>query len=156
MSKYKFNPLLEEQIMRRGVTVGLPLFEQPKDTADQDTRHLPHWVWDGSGIKAEIYNKLKHCRKWKQNQLEVMQAMITLGGSATDNELKEVTELEINIVTARRNDLVQLGLVTSFPDNAKPKKSNGEPQVKKKLGPHGVANTLWFVNFKNLYNRLFS
>lgn len=147
---YKHNPWLRERINNKGITDGLPLFEQNKTP----TNKIPHWIWDGSRIKAEVYDKLKNSDKWVKDQLQVLCCMIELGGSATDNEIKEASGLEINIVTGRRNDLVKMGYVTSYPDHSK-KDKDGKPGVKKKLGPKGVANTLWFVDFKKIYSTIF-
>lgn len=132
---FRTNLHKQEWIERVGVTAGLPLFEQKIEPSYK----LPDWIWDGSDIKNEIYRSLKE--KFAEDAVEYLRGIIFLGGSATDHEVKDILNWPLHIVSARRNDLKKLGLIVSYPD-------------KNKVGPAGVLNTIWFVNFQNLRNIL--
>lgn len=134
-NKYKQNALADDQ------TAGLPLFD-PAATSPlipllRKEREivLPNWIWDGSGIKAEVYKRCKD--NFAEDALEYLSALIKLGGSATDHEVKNYLKWDLHIVSARRNDLKKFGVIESY-------------DGKKKPGPFGVPNTIWFVNFRNL------
>ena len=135
---YQRNPEYIDRIERFGQTAGLPLFEQ-----QPQRKPIPQWLWNGNGLSAEAHKRIKNSVTQNQNLLKVLEAILTLGGSATDREIQELTGLEINIITARRNDLKKLGWVTSYPD-------------KKKKDPEtGANNTLWFADFNKIYNTIY-
>lgn len=136
---YKRNINKEEMIQRCGITAGLPLFNQEKEIPKIQ---YPDWLWSGNGIKAEIYNKFKN--KFAEDSLEYLRALINLGGRATDHEIKEYfgddEKWPLHIVSARRNYFTKAPffLVQSFPKQ-------------EMIGPRGRPNTIWFVNYKNLF-----
>lgn len=139
----------ERLIRKHGVTYGLPLFEtspalssspQPSPQRGEGVG-MPDWIWSGSGVKAEVFELLKN--KFNQDAIEYLKAIVSIGGRATDHEVKEKINSDrfpLHIVAARRNHWVghPYYIIESFPGQ-------------KKKGPHGVANTIWFVNFKNLF-----
>ncbi|MCF8261582.1 MAG: hypothetical protein K9J12_12465 [Melioribacteraceae bacterium] len=137
---YERNEYKDELILLQGQTEGLPLFEQEK--LNSTTVQHPDWLWSGNSIKAEIYNKMKE--KFALDSLIYLNALVQLGGAATDHEIKElfsdVEKWPLHIVAARRNYFTKspFYLVESFPG-------------KTKLGPSGKPNTIWYLNYKNLY-----
>jgi len=137
---YRHNTFKEEMINRNGITWGLPLFEnKPSDCK------IPDWIWNGNSIKAEIYSKMKE--KFAEDSLEYLNAIIALGGAATDHEVKDYFNDEekwpLHIVSARRNYFKghPFYIITSYPGKTKP-------------GPKGKPNTIWYVDFKQLYRLL--
>jgi hypothetical protein len=131
-----------------GVTTGCPLFDSAKSSMPEEKnpgvfiKH-PDWLWNGNGIKAEVYNKLKD--KFAEDSFEYLNALIMLGGRATDHQVKEYFNNDdkwgLHIVSARRNyfTMAPFYLIQSFPGQ-------------KTMGPKGMPNTIWFINYKNLYN----
>lgn len=137
MSYLKPNPLKENLINKYGQTFGLPLFEDKAQyKASPTQRNLPNWIWDASGVKAEVYNKLKG--HLAESRLKVIMAMLKLGGAATDEEIHEQSGLRLSSVNARRNELITLGVIYSF-------------NYVKKLGSSGVPNTVWHLNLNKLH-----
>lgn len=145
---WKRNILKEEYIERCGVTAGLPLFESAKDCHTEQSRsmtadvRLPDWIWTGSGIKAEVYHKMKN--KFAEDSLIYLRALIQLGGKATDHEVKEffndAEKWPLHIVSARRNYFTgdPYYAIKSYPN-------------KTVIGPKGKPNTIWFLDFTRLY-----
>ncbi len=150
------NKAKEGWIERCGVTVGLPLFESAKYAGKRaeskviSESHLdklsvisiPDWIWSGSGIKAEVYHKMKN--KFAEDSLLYLIAILQLGGKATDHQVKDyfndAGQWPLHIVSARRNYFCcgENPVITSYPG-------------KTVIGPKGKPNTVWFVNFKNLH-----
>lgn len=103
---------------------------------------MPDWIWTGSEIKASVYQSMKE--QFAEDSFEYLKAIIKLGGSATDHDVKEffndVEKWPLHIVAARRNYFTgsPYYLIESFPG-------------RNKIGPKGKPNTIWYVNFKNLY-----
>lgn len=141
MPTVKLNEKKRDLIERFGQTAGLPLFDEPAMAIKKNIGNYPTWLCTGTSVKAEVWDKIKDSEKLNENAWIVLNAMINHGGHLTDNEIEEVTGLRINIITARRNNLIEVGLVTGFPDITKIAKS-------------GKPNKIWHVNFKNLYNRI--
>ena len=145
---YRQNENKMDMINRFGETYGLPLFTQPhpnpspKERGFGDNIKLPDWIWNGSDIKAAVYNAMKD--QFAEDAFEYLKAIIKLGGRATDHDVKEyfkdVEKWPLHIVAARRNYFTgsPYYLIESFPGQ-------------NKIGPKGKPNTIWFVNFKNLY-----
>ncbi len=145
---WKRNISKEEYLERCGVTAGLPLFESAKDCHTEHSRsmtdnfRLPDWIWTGTGIKAEVYHKMKD--KFAEDSLLYLRAIIQLGGKATDHEVKEFfndpEKWPLHIVSARRNYFTgdPRHLIKSFPN-------------KTVMGPLGKPNTIWYVDFTRLY-----
>jgi hypothetical protein len=135
---YQHNLHKEEMIQLRGITADLPLWNQEVEIPK--IQH-PDWLWSGNDIKAEVYNKMKS--KFADDSLAYLKALIILGGQATDHEIKSYFNDEENwplsIVSARRNYFkdAPFYIVSSYPG-------------KKKMGPKGSPNTIWFINYKNL------
>jgi hypothetical protein len=131
-----------------GITTGCPLFDSAKSSMPAEKnpgvfiKH-PDWLWNGNGIKAEVYNKLKG--KFAEDSFEYLNALIMLGGRATDHQVKgyfnDDDKWGLHIVSARRNYFTKAPfyLIESFPGQ-------------KTMGPKGMPNIIWFVNYKNLYN----
>ncbi|MGK9477889.1 hypothetical protein [Melioribacter sp. OK-6-Me] len=129
---FKQNMRKLERIQRFGVTVDLPLFNQ-KDVPEK--KKLPAWIWDGKGISRRAYDAFKS--QFAQKEIEYLRAVLELGGEATDNEIVEILGWPPGYVSARRNALKELGVIVSY--------------GKTKLGPSGVRNTVWSINFQKLY-----
>jgi len=131
-----------DRINRFGITADLPLFNQEKDVPPFQR---PAWLFNGNDIKAEIYHKMKN--EFAENALTYLNAVLNLGGKATDHQVKEFLDdperWPLHIVSARRNDLTKepFYIITSYPGQT----------VK---GPKGKNNVIWFVNYKNLFNLL--
>lgn len=136
-------------IDRFGETYGLPLFSTqetsppaPLLSKERGVMKLPDWLWNGNDIKAAVYNAMKD--QFAEDSFEYLKALIRLGGRATDHDVKEffndVEKWPLHIVAARRNYFTgsPYYLIESFPGQ-------------NKIGPKGKPNTIWFVNFKNLY-----
>ncbi|MBI1936690.1 MAG: hypothetical protein HYS25_01055 [Ignavibacteriales bacterium] len=136
---YHINEHKEERIRRLGITADLPLWNQEPSFPKVQQ---PDWLWSGTGIKAELYNKLKD--KFAEDSFEYLNALIILGGKATDHEVKEHfndnEKWALHIVSARRNYFTKepFYLVTSYPGQ-------------EVIGPKGRQNTIWFLNYKNLF-----
>lgn len=132
----------EEMIAQHGITWNLPLFQNMPAVQHSS---VPNWVWNGTSIKAEIFHKMKE--KFAEDSLEYLNAIIALGGKATDHEVKEYFNDEskwpLAIVSARRNYFKNhpFYIITSYPG-------------KTQLGPKGKPNTIWFVDFKQLFTLL--
>lgn len=145
---WKRNIAKEEYLERCGITAGLPLFESIKESKSPYLREgakgmgLPDWIWTGSDIKAEIYNKMHN--KFAQDSLLYLHAIIRLGGKATDHEVKEyfndADKWPLHIVSARRNYFTgdPFYIIKSYPGL-------------KKMGPKGSPNIIWCVDFAKLY-----
>jgi len=133
---YSKNKKKEKFLNKHGNTAGLPLFDQ-----NNPALNWPDWIWNGNDVKAEAYELMQE--KFKNiGMLEYIRTMIKLGGAATDNEVKANSDLEINIITARRKNGQEQGLVKSF---------NGS----KKIGPFGVSNKIWYLNYKGLHTIMY-
>jgi len=145
---WKKNIVKSDRIKKFGQTIDLPLFNQdlslpkPSDDKTPEEIKIPDWIWDGSSVKAEVYNKMKE--KFAEDSLLYLRAIITLGGKATDHEVAEYfndwQQWPLHIVSARRNYWTgsPYYVIQSFPDRTK-------------QGPRGRPNTIWYVNFSNLY-----
>jgi len=145
-----------------GAGYGLPLFNQKDDpkksgratrlSSSKSCRDLPDWICDASGIKAEIYNKMKN--KFAADSLEYLNAVLNLSGSATDHEVKEYfgddDRWPLHIVSARRNYFKNdpFYIIVTYPDKNNPGKPVSKP------GPQGKPNTVWYVDFKRLFTLL--
>lgn len=136
---WKANEAKKQMVMELGVTAGLPLFNDVPLKAS--TKRLPDWIWDGTGIKARVFDELK--KKFQQDSFEYLAAVIELGGSATDHEVKDYfndpDKWGLHIVSARRNYWCGAPryVVQSYPGREKP-------------GPKGKLNTIWYINFLQL------
>jgi hypothetical protein len=148
---YKPNLLKEELIGLHGAGYGTPLFSQQKELPAAH-KLLPDWICDASGIKAEIYNKMKN--KFAEDSLEYLNAVLNLGGSATDHDVKSYFDNEdkwpLHIVSARRNYFKNdpFYIIVTYPDKNNPGKPVSKP------GPQGKPNTVWYVDFKRLFTLL--
>ena len=137
---FKRNLLKEEMIGIHGEGYGLPLFGQSSEPSKCVA--MPDWIWDGNGVKAPVYYTMKE--KFAEDSFEYLHALLYLGGSATDHEVKDyfgdADRWPLHIVSARRNYFCgePLNIVKSYPDQTK-------------MGPKGKPNTIWFVDFKQLY-----
>ncbi len=103
MARFRRNKLVGE-ILARDNTAGLPLWDHAVAAT------APRKVPTGDGTRNASYAKTIE-EGITESQQEVLNALRTLG-SASDRDVRQFTGLDINIVTARRNDLVDLGLVT--------------------------------------------
>ncbi len=136
---YRVNADKIERIQRFGITADLPLFNQPQDVP---TIQHPNWLWSGTGLKADIYNKLKE--KFAEDSFLYLNALIILGGKATDHQVKEYfsdpEKWPLHIVSARRNYFTKAPwyLVKSYPGQ-------------EIIGPSGRPNTVWSIDYKNLF-----
>lgn len=120
-------------IAQFGQAAGTPLFDSA------GSWWLPDWIWNGNDVKAEIFYKMQE--KFAADALTYLQALIKIGGSATDHEMKDhfndVEKWPLHIVSARRNYFKKSGIVECY--------------GKTKMGPKGKPNFIWHVNFRNLY-----
>lgn len=135
MPSFKINEKKRDLINRHGETFGLPLFDKSA------SGYYPNWLCTGSSVKAEVWSKIKNTERLNEDAWKILNTMINRGGHLTDNEIEEATGFRINIITGRRNDLCEAGLVTGLPP-------------KTKTGKSGRPNKVWHVNYKNLYNRI--
>jgi len=126
---------MEEMIGVHGAGYGTPLFLQ-KDEAPVIHHSLPSWIWNGHEVSQEALLKFENHLAAKE--IDYLNAVLNLGGNATDNEVAEYKNWESGFVSARRNALMKVGIIVSYPD-------------KFKIGPSGIKNTLWFVEFKKLF-----
>ena len=119
------------RIQEKGVTVDLPLFNQPKDTLPSavNTEIMPAKIYISDETKAAAYQAIQP--SVRKSQWKVFSALCQLV-RATDRQIKDATGLEINVVCGRRNELVKLGLVVPC----------GETP-----GSAGVLNTLWTIDW---------
>ncbi|MBX3008645.1 MAG: hypothetical protein KF816_11550 [Melioribacteraceae bacterium] len=135
---FKQNAHKKELISKFGITHDLPLFNQEKEVPK--IQH-PDWLFNGNDIKAEIYHKMRE--KFADDAFVYLNALITLGGRATDHQIKDYLNDESNwplhIVSARRNYFTNAPfyLVQSFPGQTI-------------IGPKNRPNIIWFLNYKNL------
>ncbi|HOJ19573.1 MAG TPA: hypothetical protein PLT92_13510 [Ignavibacteriaceae bacterium] len=136
---YKENTLKRERIDRFGITVDLPLFNQEKSVPVK-YENLPDWVFSGSEFSQLAYNKFE--KHFADQQIEYLNAILQLGGKATDNEVQlffnDPIKWPSSKISARRNALIGLGIIYSTPVS----------QIK---GPFGSPNSVWSVNYKKLY-----
>lgn len=147
-SNSKYNKLAEMIEERGDQSLGLPLFEQTTTY-----KNLPKWIADGSGVKAEVYERIKKHISTTADLILVMEALLTNGGNATDYEIEQLTGLPINVITARRNDWMELGVVSSKVDW---QNSTDEKKVPiKRKGKSNIKVTVWFVDFKKLQELLY-
>jgi len=123
-----------ERINRFGITVDLPLFNQ-HDEVQAKYKTLPSWIWDGKEISRQALDIFRE--QFAQKEIEYLNAVLKLGGEATDNEIVEMLGWPPGYVSARRNALKHLGIIVSY--------------GKTKTGPSGVRNIVWSINFKKLY-----
>lgn len=133
---FKHNPQMEE-VLFKNPTYGLPLFDSCRENAAK-CKSLPAWIWDGTGIKAEVHVKMKSV--FCDSRLQVLRAFMDLG-KATDNEVAEYLSIRINCITGRRKELQKTGVIFSA----------GE----KVIGPFGQPNTVWYVDYEKLKGVLF-
>lgn len=132
---YKKNAERFCRIQEHGVTVDLPLFNQPpaeKPDPKITTEHMPQRVFVSDETKAAAYETMKNflpLQRWK-----VFSALAQLM-KATDRQIQAATGLDINLVCGRRHELVQSGLVVPA----------GET-----VGKKGLMNTLWQINWKKV------
>lgn len=124
---WKRNALKEERIARVGVTVDLPLFGWAHSLPEPPSR-----IQDASAVKARALEMLKG--RLPDNRLKVLDAVFDLQ-PATDRDIADWLGWEINRVTGRRRELVQLRFVESC----------GE-----RPGRYRAANTLWRININTL------
>jgi hypothetical protein len=157
---FKPNPAKEDLIIKYGETYGLPLFDQDREIVVMKSRNsgsrysnLPDWIWTGNSVKAEVFREMKD--KFADDSLLYLRAIIELGGSATDHEVKEYfndsDKWPLHIVSARRNYFMDKQFIKAF----------NEPIIKSypykyKTGPKGKPNTIWFVDFKQLYKIIYN
>ena len=116
---------------------------KPKVLAKKPTITIPGWLLDGKEISAQVYYSMQD--KFAEDSLKYLEALISLGGCATDHEIKEyfndIEKWPLHIVAARRNYFTKapFDIVRTYPGQTI-------------MGPKGKPNTLWFINFKNLYH----
>ena len=157
------NPTKEDLIALHGQGYGTPLFDQIgeqtavfKSSGEKQNKTLPatkmpDWIWTGKSVKAEVYNKMKD--KFAEDSLVYLNAIIKLGGKATDHEIKnffdDADKWPLHIVSARRNYFMNKDFLQRY----------GNPIIKsypgyKKPGPKGSPNIIWCVDFTQLYSIL--
>lgn len=123
------------EIQEHGVTVDLPLFNQPaaeKPEPKITTERMPKRVLISDETKAaafEAARKFIPLQRWR-----IFSALTQLI-EATDRQVQAATGLDINIVCARRRELVQAGLVEKA----------GET-----IGGKGLINTTWRINWNKV------
>lgn len=144
------NILKQERIARFGQTVDLPLFNQseeslPMGKGKRDGLHqnLPDWIWNGKEMSQKALAKFE--KHLAEKEIEYLNAVLSLGGSATDNEVAEFKDKkwQNGFISARRGALMKIGIIVSRKD--------AKDELVSKIGPCGVKNTIWFVNFKKLF-----
>jgi hypothetical protein len=146
---WKANTTKEEAIERNGEGFGLPLFESAKENKDKtgpghlaSCIKLPDWIWTGDSLKAAVYYRMQ--ATFAEDSLLYLQAIIKLGGRATDHEVKDFfndpDKWPASTVSARRNYFMgnPYYIIKGYPD-------------KLKLGPRNNKVTTWYVDFSRLY-----
>ncbi len=131
------NILMEELIQVHGAGYGTPLFNQQNE-APVKHENLPSWVWNGKEVSQEALRKFE--KHLQEKEVEYLNAVLNLGGEATDNDVYEFKDKkwQNGFISARRNSLMKVGIIVSY--------------GKKKMGPTGrVPNIIWSVNFKKLF-----
>lgn len=128
---FVMNKRKQKRIEELGITSDCPLFH------GRDVQHLPNWIWKENKLKAEAYEKLIHL--FAIQQIQYIKAMVQHGGSATDNDIRRITGMPCSTISARRSQLMELGIVDANP-------------VKEKMGPFTVSNKIWSLNFGKLYD----
>lgn len=102
MARYRKNATLRD-IVRSHPTSGLPLWR------DAVAGNAPRSVATGSDASAESYHtRLERGLNW--GQARVLEAFLKFG-PATDRQIMKETGLAINVITGRRNELMDLGLI---------------------------------------------
>jgi len=131
--------LKQERIDRLGITADLPLFNQEKSVPVK-YQNLPDWVFDGSDFSKEAYTKFEE--QFNDQEIQYLNAILQLGGKATDNQVREFFDDPIKWpsgkISARRNALIFLGIINSNPDSF----------IK---GPFRAKNAVLSVNYKKIY-----
>ena len=121
-----------ERIQRKGITVDCPLF-----VGIEDAVYIPSWIWIANEIKRETLDLL--CHHFNRQLVMYIKAMVQFGGKATDNDIAKITGWYPSTVSARRNNLIRIGIVDVDPE-------------KKKIGPFTAPNKIWSLNFDRLYD----
>lgn len=136
------NILKQERIARFGQTVDLPLFNQEKEIPAK-FKDLPDWIWNGKEMSQKALAKFE--KYLAEKEIEYLNAVLSLGGSATDNEVAEFKDKkwQNGFISARRAALMKVGIIVSRKDV--------NDELVGKIGPCGIKNTIWFVNFKKLF-----
>lgn len=157
MSYFKPNTDKKDLIDKYGQTFGLPLFNERLESIgkrnesistkrnsgntyiakQKEIQIMREWIWDASGIKAEVYKNLK--KGLSESRIKLIIGYLKLGGEATDNELEAVCGLKLSAICGRRNELMKLGIVEGFAGRKKPSPyENGNP------------NQIWELNLDKL------
>ena len=134
------NILKQELIQIHGQGYGTPLFSQEKEVPATH-KNLPDWIWNGKEVSQEALRKFE--KYLEEKAVEYLNAVLNLGGEATDNEVADFKGWERGYVSARRNSLMKVGIIFCYLD--KDKKPVGV------IGKSGSKNTVWHVNFKKLF-----
>ncbi|MDI6804635.1 MAG: hypothetical protein QME58_12460 [Bacteroidota bacterium] len=108
MARYRKGRLVGE-IIKQLPTAGLPLFATSKeDLRDYKILIAPKYIETGTIQRDESYkavcNDLPRCQKQVYNAFKEL-------GFATDREISVYYNIPVNRVTARRNELLELGLI---------------------------------------------
>lgn len=108
MARYRKGRLVGE-IIKQLPTAGLPLFENEKTKKkDAAVKIAPKYIESGEAERNASYKIVVDALA--KSQLLIYNAFMELG-IATDREVSTFFYIPINKVTARRNELQELGLI---------------------------------------------
>jgi hypothetical protein len=108
MARYRKGRLIGE-IIKQLPTAGMPLFEFSRnDVRDSKIKVAPKQIETGADRRDESYKIV--CNNLPISQKIVYDAFKELG-FATDREVSVYFNIPVNKVTARRNELLELGLM---------------------------------------------
>jgi len=105
------------------------------DISQTRPEEVPGWAWDGFRMREDLKEALTG--KLAETQMRYLTAVFTLGGAGTDYEVSLQSGMPVHLISARRNELKNRGLILS---------ANWE----KKQGPYGSLNTIWHIDFNRL------
>lgn len=122
----KFNAYEFAMTQKYGNDWNAPLFNKEKPI-----ELIPKVVNDASEVKAEVYENLK-----ADEQREIVLNTFKVLRQATDNEVARMLKVVPSTISARRNELIQRGLIVPVLDEYGNK-------LKKKDSITGQSNVLW-------------
>lgn len=129
---WRTNQRKKELINKFGETVDMPLFSGHR----HGTASMPTYIFDGSKLKAEVYEKIK--MHLSEMRFAVFCAIGELG-KCTDHQIANRLQIELHRVVGRRHELQELGLIQYAGETT---------------GPYDVKNILWTLNRKGIENYL--
>jgi len=138
----KYNRYKLSMRMKYGSEWDAPLFRTKSQSLrpePETPRSGPDIIDDATEDKAEVYNNMN--KLTAKEQRERVLSVIKKFGAATDNQVARELNIHPSTVSARRNELRDLGLVVPVLDN-----QGGKVKIKDKIT--NTSNILWKVKLK--------